>query len=226
MVHNFSDVRAAIDVKFNGVLVPNNTIATNPAEYRVGQNLVRNITDLGSKEEQYLKFIVNGKNNTMWQDSSLTFKGHRCIQNCNLDITEVNVTGPLRLWSDPANWPNNTLPKADEDVHVESGWDMLYDLDEESPIYRLIRINGRLTFNHTMQNATLNAKHIFVRAGELHIGNKTHPYLGNLTIELHGEKDAKAIVYDNAIEAGNKLIANLNIMRIYGKQRSHHFSRL
>jgi len=36
MVHNFSDVRAAIDVKFNGVLVPNNTIATNPAEYRVG----------------------------------------------------------------------------------------------------------------------------------------------------------------------------------------------
>jgi hypothetical protein len=36
MVHNFSDVRAAIDVKFNGVLVDNNTIATNPAERYVG----------------------------------------------------------------------------------------------------------------------------------------------------------------------------------------------
>jgi hypothetical protein len=58
---------------------------------------------------------------------------------------------------------------------------------------------------------------MFVRAGELHIGNKTNPFLGDLTIMLHGEKDAKAIVYDNAIEAGNKLIANLNIMRIYGK---------
>ena len=77
-----------------------------------------------------------------------------------------------------------------------------------------------------MQNATLHAKHIFVRAVELHIRNKTHPYLDNLTIELHGEKDAKAIVYDNAIEAGNKVIAKLNIMRIYSKQKSHHFSRL
>jgi hypothetical protein len=103
---------------------------------------------------------------------------------------------------------------------------MIYDLDEESPIYRLIRVNGRVTFKNDMKNVTLHAKHIFVRAGELHIGNKTHPFLGLCTIMLHGEKDAKHIVYDNAIEAGNKLIANLNIMRIYGKQRSHHFSRL
>ena len=35
-VHNFSDVRAAIDVKFNGKLIPNDTIPSNPADYYVG----------------------------------------------------------------------------------------------------------------------------------------------------------------------------------------------
>jgi hypothetical protein len=83
-----------------------------------------------------------------------------------------------------------------------------------------------LRFKNDMKNTTFRAKHIFIRAGELHIGSKEDPFLGLCTILLYGEKDAKHVVYDNAIEAGNKLIANLNTMRIYGKQRSHHFSRL
>jgi len=36
----------------------------------------------------------------------------------------------------------------------------------------------------------------------------------------------ETIVYDNAIEAGNKLIANVNIMRIYGKPRQWKMTRL
>jgi hypothetical protein len=103
---------------------------------------------------------------------------------------------------------------------------MIYDLDDVSPIFNLVSVNGKLTFKNDMKNVTFNAKYIFIRAGELHIGNKTHPFLGLCTIMLHGEKDAKHIAFDNAIEGGNKIIANLNIMRIYGKQRSHHFSRL
>ena len=50
-VHNFSDVRAAIEVKFDGQLIANDTIPTNAADRYIGQNLVRNITDLSSKEE-------------------------------------------------------------------------------------------------------------------------------------------------------------------------------
>jgi hypothetical protein len=56
------------------------------------------------------------------------------------------------------------------------------------------------------------AKHIFVRAGELIVGTKEVPYLMKAEITLFGEKDAKAIVYDNAIEAGNKLIANVGLV--------------
>lgn len=36
----------------------------------------------------------------------------------------------------------------------------------------------------------------------------------------------ETIVYDNAIEAGNKLIANINVLRIYGEARSWRMTRL
>lgn len=35
-VHNFSDVRAAIEVKFDGKLIANDTIPANPADYYIG----------------------------------------------------------------------------------------------------------------------------------------------------------------------------------------------
>jgi hypothetical protein len=40
------------------------------------------------------------------------------------------------------------------------------------------------------------------------------------------KKNMETIVYDNAIEAGNKLIANVNVLRMYGKKRSWKMSRL
>ena len=48
----------------------------------------------------------------------------------------------------------------------------------------------------------------------------------NARITLYGEKNAETIVYDNAIEAGNKNIANVNIVRIFGKRRSWKMARL
>jgi len=61
-VHNFTDVRAAIDVTYNGDLTPNNTIPTNPDDYITGQNLVLNNTNPDDPREQTFSFIVNGKN--------------------------------------------------------------------------------------------------------------------------------------------------------------------
>jgi len=66
------------------------------------------------------------------------------------------------------------LPKEGDDINIEPGWDMILDI-EETPIFNLIRINGKLTFKQDM-NITLNAKHIFIRAGELHIGSEEEPY--------------------------------------------------
>lgn len=95
----------------------------------------------------------------------------------------------------------------------------------KSPNLRLIRINGKLTFKDDI-DIEFSAKHIFIRAGELHIGSKDKPFEKNCKIILTGEKNQKAIVYDNAIEAGNKLIANINIMNIFGKKRQQTLTRL
>jgi hypothetical protein len=70
------------------------------------------------------------------------------------------------------------------------------------------------------------AKHIFVRAGELHVGSKEEPFNATAKIVLYGEKSAMAIVYDNAVEAGNKLIANVNKIFMYGKPRGKTLTRL
>jgi hypothetical protein len=45
-------------------------------------------------------------------------------------------------------------------------------------------------------------------------------------ITLHGEKNAEAMVYESAIEAGNKLIANVGKMYMYGKARTGKLTRL
>jgi transcriptional/translational regulatory protein YebC/TACO1 len=94
---------------------------------------------------------------------------------------------------------------------------MIFNLNP-SPKYTLIRVNGKLTFDNTT-DTHLRAKHIFIRAGELHIGSEEYPYLPKGRITLYGEKGAETMVYDNAIEAGNKLIANVGIFRIYAKPR-------
>jgi hypothetical protein len=94
---------------------------------------------------------------------------------------------------------------------------MVFDL-EESPKYKLIQINGILTFNNE-SNCHLHAEHIFVRAGELHIGSAEYPYTKEARITLHGLRNMEAIVYDNAIEAGNKLIANVGVIKMFGQHR-------
>jgi hypothetical protein len=101
---------------------------------------------------------------------------------------------------------------------------MILDI-AETPKLKLMRVNGLLSFSNEM-DVHLKAKHIFVRAGELQIGTETNPYLYNAQITLYGEKDSETIVYDNAIEAGNKVIANVGTIKMFGKSRTKKMTRL
>jgi hypothetical protein len=58
-VHNFSDVRAAIDVVHGGQNMLNNSIPSNPQFYQTGQHAVYNDSDYHDPMELHL--IVNGK---------------------------------------------------------------------------------------------------------------------------------------------------------------------
>jgi hypothetical protein len=174
-------------------------------------------------------WIVTGKNRSAnpYAEGKLHFKGFRCVGSCVEEI-ELNATAEAapRYWSDKTNWPNNTLPVEGDNVHVEPGWNMIYDLNESSPIFTLVRVNGNLTFQQDGKDKHFRAKHLFIRNGELKIGSKEEPFLANATIGLYGEKNAETIVYDNAVEAGNKNIANVGKLHMYGIPRRSHHSRL
>jgi len=62
----------------------------------------------------------------------------------------------------------------------------------------------------------LNAKHVFIRAGELLVGTENDRFRAKANIKLYGEKDAEHIVYTAAVEAGNKMIANVGLVSMYG----------
>lgn len=72
----------------------------------------------------------------------------------------------------------------------------------------------------------LHAKHIFVRAGELIIGTEEEPFVGNAQITLYGEQQSETIVFDNTIEAGNKVLSNVGYVQMYGTQRERRMFRL
>lgn len=91
-------------------------------------------------------------------------------------------------------------------------------LDIDTPILQILTLNGRLSFlNDT--DLHLQAKQIFIRAGELIVGYDEKPFANKAIITLHGRKDETAMVYDGSIEAGNKLIANINKIKMVGAPR-------
>jgi len=161
-------------------------------------------------------YPVNGKNNTS-KTKTVKWTGHRCIGSCNAAVVEVETENRTRYWSKANDWPNNTIPEEGQDVFIESGWNMVFDL-EDSPKFKVLQINGILTFSN-VSNCHLHAEHIFVRAGELHIGSAEYPMTFEARITLHGLRNMESIVYDNAIEAGNKILANVGVVKMFGKHR-------
>jgi len=42
------------------------------------------------------------------------------------------------------------IPKNEEDVTIDSGVNMIYDIEADDNIYRLVRVNGHLTFKNDL----------------------------------------------------------------------------
>jgi len=57
----------------------------------------------------------------------------------------------------------------------------------DTPVFRSVNVNGILNFKRGM-NITFRAYHIFVRAGEFHVGSKENPFTDNVNIILYGDK--------------------------------------
>jgi hypothetical protein len=72
-------------------------------------------------------------------------------------------------------------------VVIEPGKNIILDI--ETPLLNLVVINGRLTFLDHTEKINLHAKQIYVRAGELLIGEEDKPYQGEAQITLYGKRN-------------------------------------
>jgi hypothetical protein len=72
----------------------------------------------------------------------------------------------------------------------------------------------------------LRTKHIFVAAGELYIGKEDDPFRGNAQITLFGHYEDESVVFNAAIEAGNKVLSIVGIVKIYGQGPTIQMTRL
>lgn len=218
---NFTETREAVNITTHygaGEQIMNKTlIEKSTTALETGDNWILNDT-----ETREINFVVNGKNP---DKNNILFEGLRCISGvCTLDsIEEVELEEGQRLWSDVENW-GGTLPGEDDDVEVPSGWNMVLDL-EETPIFKSLTINGRLSFMRGMESIHLRTKQIFVRAGEFFIGSEEEPFEGSALITLHGMQDEETLVFSGSISAGNKILATVGDIKFYGTARDQR-SRL
>jgi hypothetical protein len=104
-------------------------------------------------------------------------------------VKTVAIEANIRYWSNATSWASGKVPGENATVIIEPGQNFVYDL-EESPLYNYIQINGRLTFLESAPKLHLRGKYIFVRSGELFIGNATNPFKGEAKITLSGEKES------------------------------------
>src|SRR5580658_8547022 len=84
------------------------------------------------------------------------------------------------LWSDPATWPDGQVPRAGDEVTIDSGKDVV--LDVSPPPLHGLTVKGKLSFS---DNADVELTTEWVMLfGELAIGTEAQPHTHKATITL------------------------------------------
>jgi hypothetical protein len=109
-----------------------------------GDNVIYNQTEV-----REFHFVINGK--LMGNRSVLDFEGFRCLVNCDLEeIEEAEISSDVQPWSLESSWPSGNVPVEGDDVTIDPEMNILFDL-EESPLLKSLTINGRLSFNNSLE---------------------------------------------------------------------------
>jgi len=132
-VQNFTDVRVQINVTYNGVQTNNNSIPIMRNQWGMGQHAVYNDSKIMPYPKEF-HFVLNGKDRSLYKTREMKFVGVRCFDPCLPPVVIVPIETNYRLWSKVSSWPTTgKVPEAGEDAMIESGWNMLFDV-EETPI--------------------------------------------------------------------------------------------
>jgi len=221
MMTNFTATRAAIFLTDSeGVVIENETLITKAEEELLhGDNVL-----YPNEEDRELHYVINGKDT----DRRIIFMTiSECVNDCGGEaVVEEELSDEFLYWSKPSSWPSGAVPVEGDDVVIESGVNMILDVNTE--IMNSLEINGRLTFlnNETDPlDLTLSSKLINIRAGELFIGNETHPFNGQATVMLNGRFSEPSLLVGLAQPLGNKVMAVTGTAKLFGQPRDN-MSRL
>lgn len=123
------------------------------------------------------------------------------------------------LWSSPTTWGGEVPPRQGESVYIPPGKNIILDIS--TPILNAILIEGSLTIDD-VPGITLDAHYIFVHGGSFTIGTESDPYINDITITIHGNRDSPALP-----NYGNKFIAVRNgVLDIHGDPRTPSWTML
>lgn len=165
-----------------------------------------------------IRMIINGDNNDV---NNVKLTGVRCISGCAPPPpTNLPVEDRVRFWSVLADWDGRLeLPKDGDEVVIPSHWNMMYDIVEaDTPKLESLEINGRLSFMPGADRI-LKAYNLWVRSGELNIGESGNPFPNQATIELQGDNTEEYFAFTRAIEAGNKNLVITGNVNMHGLPR-------
>ena len=143
-----ADVREAVFMDTNLGRNDNNTkVEKDPSLWETGDNVVYNNENNTMGQ---IHLVMNGRNESI---NSVTMTGVRCLENCFEDSPEDVPLGAPRFWSDPNAWENlpDRIPLGMEDVYIEPGWNMIYDLNETDYVHGYVEVNGKLSFLSGME---------------------------------------------------------------------------
>lgn len=99
----------------------------------------------------------------------------------------TNVTNKLCRWSDPLSWLSGKVPVDNETVEVTQDCTYFWFDVKESAIVNALYINTIFIFEDGFDDRHLRAKYIFVRKGQIWIGNSTNRFTRRARITLYGE---------------------------------------
>jgi hypothetical protein len=126
------------------------------------------------------------------------------------------------LWSNPDCWiatNSGAVPVAGDEVVIDGSMNIVLDVNAtDMPILKSLEINGKLKFQGGSDKALKSYK-IWVRAGEMHIGNATHPFDSRADITLYGNDLEEYWAYTASTEVGNKGLIITGKVYMYGEAR-------
>lgn len=159
-------------------------------------------------------------------DISLYVQSFTCADGgcSNLPESVVDLRNGTLYWSNFSTWntsiTNYSKPRANENVTIPFGWDLV--IDESPPPLLALTIQGNVRFDPT-RDVNLTATYILVvRQGVLSAGSPLTPHPTKATVILQGLRDTPDYGIDDNLNLGSKVLAALygGTIDFYGRQVS------